>query len=230
MNCEEFEELFPSYLEGDYDQIGDLEGFEGHFSSCEKCWEKYSGLYGVEIFLRENRKKMLQESPTLKSESDFIDEKVAKGVEGEALIKAFGDRFGKKDETIEGLFKIVKAYDNKGGLDEHIKRLDIILDGLDRFGNRGKRLMQLVMGMQAKQPKKTPNFILRCRDKNFLNYLKFMDEDLHRKVVLILEKSYAIVDIINESSDLSKDEKGVMESVFLGNSITEETQFDFKIK
>ena len=109
MKCEEFIEILPLYVDKKYSEINNIDGFEAHAGSCEKCSEIFAEVFVLHEGLKNCKDKVIHKTPELKEMLSNIGELKAEGITGEDFLKAFDqEREQYKDSRAANLKKQAK--------------------------------------------------------------------------------------------------------------------------
>ena len=97
-----------------------------------------------------DREEIYKEDAELfKEETDYIEELVSKGIEGDELVTAVADKFIDEDEEVSWLVKDAKFYEKQGKFVEAIRSLDKVLEirpndkSIEKLINCFKRLSSI---------------------------------------------------------------------------------------
>jgi len=129
MKCDEFNEILPLYLDNKYSEIENIDEFEAHAGSCEKCSEIFAEVFVLHEGLRDYKDEIIQETPELKNMLSNIRELRAKGVTGEDFLEAFDqEREQYKDKRTANLKNQAQNFLTEDRPEEALKCLNEALD------------------------------------------------------------------------------------------------------
>jgi len=114
MECKEFEEKLPLFLDERYSEIGNIEEFEDHFASCEECWREYAESFALLQTMRRCKDLSEEMPPAYEQFHESVHSAMDEGLRGQELLRAIEKGYvASKEGTPE--YEVAKlVYDTKG--------------------------------------------------------------------------------------------------------------------
>ena len=163
MKCDKFNEILMLYLDKRYSEIENIDEFEAHAGSCEKCSEIFAEVFVLHEGLKDYKDEIIQETPELNELLSNIRKLRGRGVTGEDFLDAFDqERDQYKDKRSANLKIRAEELLKEGQSEEAKKCLEEALELRSGDTETEERLLLLTIVDFDNTPQ-TPNLSVRTR-------------------------------------------------------------------